>query len=192
MKYSKIKAIQKIVSDTPIPVYDIEVKNNHNFAVSNGLIVHNCVPYAYLKNAIYEKRIVIYEDCPLLTEELLGLERNNNTGHIDHPDSGRYGSKDQADCLAGAIYNASKHGEEFNFEYGETLDAMVDVSNEMSYDNTKAQMVIDFEEELKKVSMDFSSSLNVNNNKNTNPLSSYGFGYDIRVDDLAIMDGIIL
>ena len=43
----------------------------------------------------------------LLIEEILGLERNMNNGKIDHPDGGRYGSKDICDAFAGSLYNAS-------------------------------------------------------------------------------------
>lgn len=37
----KITKITKIKLDSIIPVYDITVCNNHNFALSNGCIVHN-------------------------------------------------------------------------------------------------------------------------------------------------------
>lgn len=109
-----------------------------------------CEPYAYLKNTIYEKRIQLY-DSELLTEELLGLERNNNTGKIDHPDGGKSGSKDAADALAGSIFNASLHAEEFAFEYGEDLDRMVEVSMQSSNEeNRKTQITLDFEAELQR------------------------------------------
>lgn len=35
-----IKSIKKV---NPEPVYNMEVKDNHNFAVADGLIVHNCM-----------------------------------------------------------------------------------------------------------------------------------------------------
>lgn len=46
-----------------------------------------CIPYQTLKNTIYEERVQIYEDCQLLTEELVGLERFPN-GKIDHTAAG--------------------------------------------------------------------------------------------------------
>jgi len=67
-----------------------------------------CLPYAYLKNAIYEQRIIMYES-ELLTEELLGLERNGNTGKIDHPDGGRYG------CFTGDTKVSLVDGRELTF-----------------------------------------------------------------------------
>lgn len=55
-----------------------------------------CIPYQMLKSTIYEERVEMYE-APLLTEELVGLERNNN-GKIDHTSNG-INSKDQADAF---------------------------------------------------------------------------------------------
>lgn len=87
---------------------------------------HICVPYQHLKSVIYEHRIIVYENCKLLTEEIIALERNSNTGRVDHPESG---SKDQADALTGALYNASLHAEEYAFEHGEDIDSLITVSS---------------------------------------------------------------
>ena len=46
-----------------------------------------CKPYQYLKSTIYEKRIEMYED-KILVAELIDLERNIDTGKVDHPDGG--------------------------------------------------------------------------------------------------------
>ena len=109
-----------------------------------------CLPYAYFKNCIYEQRLIIYDDCELLTDEILGLERNENTGKIDHPDGGRSGSKDQSDAVCGALYNASQHGDEFAFFYGEDIDNIINVSApNASFD--KKQIQIDMQEELTKM-----------------------------------------
>lgn len=35
-----IKSIKRV---NPEPVYNMEVEDNHNFAVADGLIVHNCM-----------------------------------------------------------------------------------------------------------------------------------------------------
>lgn len=94
-----------------------------------------CRPYQYFKTTIYENRFVLYkEDCSLLTEEVINLERNANSGKIDHPDNGRFGSKDCSDAVAGAMFNASKHAEEFAYDYGETLVASIDSNTERSYE----------------------------------------------------------
>lgn len=46
-----------------------------------------CKPYQYFKSVIYENRIRMYEN-KLLTEEIIGLERNNNSGKVDHAPTG--------------------------------------------------------------------------------------------------------
>ena len=119
-----------------------------------------CQPYQYLKNTIYEERITLFEN-NLLTEELLGLERNNSNGKIDHTPSG-INSKDSADALCGAVWNASQHGEEFDFEFGETLDTIVEVSSQTSDINYGRQITVDFEEELRKASNAFGESIKQN------------------------------
>ena len=59
-----------------------------------------CKPYQYFKTAIYEGRLIVYkEGSALLSEEVTNLERNANSGKVDHPDNGRFGSKDQADAV---------------------------------------------------------------------------------------------
>lgn len=108
---------------------------------------HVCKPYQVLKSAIYEERMEMYEN-QLLTDELIGLERNNN-GKIDHsPQS--INSKDSSDAICGAVYNASLHAEEFAFFYGEDLDVIHNV-NASSVDVSKEQIEIDMQEELNKM-----------------------------------------
>lgn len=50
-----------------------------------------CEPYAYFKNCIYEQRVLLSYECDLLTEEITNLERDSNSGKIDHPDGGKTG-----------------------------------------------------------------------------------------------------
>lgn len=107
---------------------------------------HICKPYQYLKSTIYEERLEMY-DSVLLTEELIGLERDNNSGKIDHSPSG-INSKDSADALCGAIFNASRHAEEYAFDYGETIDTISDVSSSRDYESDRKQLSVDFEHEL--------------------------------------------
>jgi hypothetical protein len=103
-------------------------------------------PYQYLKSTIYEKRIELY-DSKNLIDEIIDLERNINTGKVDHPDGGK---KDVADALCGSVYNASKSAEQFAFEWGENLDTITK-SNSLPSDSTlRQQITIEFEEELKK------------------------------------------
>lgn len=100
-----------------------------------------CRPYHYLKNTIYEERLITYEN-ELLTREVLDLERDTN-GKINHPDSGKTGSKDLSDALCGAIWHAQEHAEEFAFDFGETLDMIADV-------NTSSDNVNDLQSELNR------------------------------------------
>ena len=107
-----------------------------------------CKPYQYLRSTLYEERIEMY-DSVLLTEELIGLERDNNSGKIDHSPSG-INSKDMADAVCGAIWNASQNAEQFAFEYGEDIEATIQASLGESQ-VTKEQITIDFAKELTKV-----------------------------------------
>lgn len=43
----KVKNIEVIELDHPIDVYDIKVKNWHNFVVGQGVVLHNCPDFSY-------------------------------------------------------------------------------------------------------------------------------------------------
>lgn len=58
--------------------------------------------YAYFKTAMTDRRLEVYSKCDFLTEEVLGLERLSD-GHIEHPEAGKSGSKDQIDAVVGAL-----------------------------------------------------------------------------------------
>jgi len=108
----------------------------------DGERVGICKPYHYLKNTIYERRILMY-NTELLYNELVQLEINNNNGKIDHPEKG---SKDQADALCGAVFTASKYAEEYAHDFGEDADITFNV-NEGSSD-IKKQVTVDLEQEM--------------------------------------------
>lgn len=99
---------------------------------------HICIPYQYFKNTIYEQRIEIY-DSQLLTQEITELERNLNTGKVDHPSQG---SKDASDAVCGAVFNASKFAEEYAYDYGENSQLLLDV-NEDNNKDFKKQLTLD-------------------------------------------------
>ncbi len=103
-----------------------------------------CLPYHYLKSAIYERRLMMYQKCDLLTDELIGLEKKAD-GHVDHTKQG-IDSKDQADAVCGAIWLASKYAEEYSYNYGDNLNAALDANSVENY--TREQMISDFEKEL--------------------------------------------
>lgn len=111
-----------------------------------------CLPYAYFKSTIYDRRLEVYKECDFLTEEILGLERESD-GHINHPENGTQGSKDAADALCGALWNASQTADEFGYNYGEDYQAFIQsnqIGSNNNIRNTYPQMMIDFENELKK------------------------------------------
>ena len=103
-------------------------------------------PYQYFKSTIYEKRLRMYRSNTLI-DELIDLERNINTGKVDHPNGGR---KDISDAVCGALFNASKHAEEFSYEFGDDITSTINVS-QSSQDFGKQQMTLDFEAELNKL-----------------------------------------
>ena len=143
---------------------------------------HVCEPYQYVKSAIYEQRLLIpNKGTTLLTEEFLGLERNNNNGKIDHSPSS-INSKDSADAVTGACYNASQHAEEYAFDYGEDLALVVQISGAK---DPQQQMVVDFENEMK-------NALNPLRD-NERRFKDYGLGKAQPLTNMNyIADGIIL
>ena len=110
---------------------------------------HICVPYQYFRSTIYEKRLQMFKDDELFSE-IIDLERNINTGKVDHPDGGR---KDACDSFCGAVFEASKHADQFAFDYGESLDLMRKVSMESPANSTnqKQQVKMQFEDELRQL-----------------------------------------
>lgn len=106
---------------------------------------HICKPYQYLKSTVYEKRLKIYNSKRLI-DEFVDVERNINTGKIDHTPNFH---KDALDAVCGSVFEASKHAEEFAYDYGETLETMF-ISNDTEND-AKKQISIDFEQELMRL-----------------------------------------
>lgn len=72
-------------------------------AVKDGI----CQPYEVLRNAMYEGRVTLLDDEDQ-TNELVSLEKHES-GKIDKPQGG---NDDTSQCLAGAVYLASKAKEE--------------------------------------------------------------------------------
>ena len=105
-----------------------------------------CKPYQYFRSCIYEKRIEMYYSARLF-DEIISLEKNNNTGKVDHPPNGH---KDVSDAVCGAVYNASKNAEQYAFDYGEDLEVTQQISNDINQFNQQ-QIAIDFEAEMMKL-----------------------------------------
>ena len=106
---------------------------------------HVCKPYQYIKNAITEKRFVMYKSKRLF-DEFIDVERNINTGKVDHT---RNGHKDALDAVTGATFTASTFAEEFAYDFGETLETFMDTN--INSGDSRKQLTVDFENELKNM-----------------------------------------
>ncbi len=147
---------------------------------------HICKPYQYLRSTIYEERLTMY-DSELLTEELIGLERDNNSGKIDHSPTG-INSKDAADAVCGSIWNASQNAEQFAFDYGEDIESTLKVSGVQSEQDVQ-QVTVDFENEIKSVFAGLGG--NVNTSDAAKQLD-FGFGPAVPYDPGLISQGIMV
>lgn len=162
---------------------------------------HICKPYQYFKSTIYEKRLKIY-DSQTLIEEIVNLERNINSGKIDHPADFR---KDVCDATCGAIYNASKHAEEFAYDFGEDMTTAIDVSSDTSQASVREQISVELEDLMKGLFNPIKQApqqpANQNNNRqqiaaqNTQPKSpflDFGMGPAEEYKPAYLSDGIIV
>lgn len=182
----------KVISCDTFQSYDLlqqlkaEKFNTEIVSVDRVNSEHVCVPYQHFKNVIYENRIKIYDKCDLLTEEITALERNNNTGKVDHPENG---SKDSADAVCGSVYTASQHVEEYAFEYGDDIENITQVSGSTEQQN-KEQITVDFEEELKNA---FSTLRKEDTNTSeTSKTIDFGLGPSVPFTNNYISEGIML
>ena len=117
------KVVSVCIIDKDIEVYDITVQDNHNFALTAGVIVHN--------------------------------------------------SKDVSDALCGAVWNASRNADEFEYDFGETIDTVTSANNDQSYDAAVQQLSVDFEAEMRKMLDTTSQSINSVKKDSTTPQSNY-------------------
>ena len=120
---------------------------------------HQQNQYAYFKTTMTDRRLKVYKKCDFLTEEVLGLERLSD-GHIEHPDAGKSGSKDQIDAVVGALWNASLNAEEYAINYGDNIDAALNINIATNVEKDKQQLVLDYQEELKRIYMETYQELN--------------------------------
>jgi hypothetical protein len=82
----------------------IQIFRKRGIRASEQSVDRTSEPYEYLRECLYEGRLALV-DSPTLKRELKQLERNPETGVIDHPPRG---SKDVADAVCGAIFTASR------------------------------------------------------------------------------------
>ena len=84
--------------------------------------------------------------------------------------------------MCGALYNASQHAEEFSFDWGETIQTTIDVS-QATTEVDREQIVLNFEEELKKLD-------SIQPNKST--FLDFGMGKASELYSSYLANGIIL
>ena len=150
-----------------------------------------CLPYAYLKSTIYDRRLSVYDKCDFLTEEVLGLERESD-GHINHPEQGTQGSKDAIDAICGSLWNASQHADEFAFEFGEEIEATISAST-AGNEWDKKQIMLDFEEELKKITNDpLADFAEAKTKADTDHFMNFGMGKASPLTTAYLPQGIIV
>ena len=111
--YSKITAficwlrkngfnIQGISRDQFQSEYMGQILEEQGFNVKKLSLDRTPEGYMTLKTIIVEQRIDMLH-VQLLEDELIQLQRDSTTGHLDHP---QFGSKDMSDSFAGAVWNA--------------------------------------------------------------------------------------
>lgn len=147
-----------------------------------------CKPYQYLRSTIYEERITMY-DSELLTEELIGLERDNNNGKIDHSPAG-INSKDAADAVCGSVWNASQNADQFAFDYGEDIESTVSVSSNTE-EVQREQVTLDFEQEMQNLFSGMPTRETMSTSDRAKQLD-FGFGPSVPYDPGLISQGIML
>ena len=96
-----------------------------------------------------------------------------------------HNSKDSADALCGSVWNASQHAEEYDFEFGENIDALLEAAEDTTLDPTQQQMTVSFEEELKRATQEFHSDAFTHLGVGT-PVDNRSY------DNMLIYDGIII
>lgn len=133
--------------------------------VDNGV----CKPYQYLRSTIYEKRFTMYKSSRLF-DEFIDIERNINTGRVDHTPNGH---KDVLDAVCGATFNASKYAEQYAYDYGEDLDVTLAASKDSTIVEA-ADIAQAFEDEMKQLLDTTLSIQNTRNDDNTKRVSSPG------------------
>lgn len=143
-----------------------------------------CKPYQYLRNSIYEERLKLYKSV-LLKEELIGLERDNNSGKIDHTSAG-IDSKDTADAVCGATWNASLHAEELVIDFVEDIEVTLSTNTDEKASVAQEQITVNFEDELKRV---FNG---VPTPKNQSKPVDFGMGPASPLSDMSIYEGVFV
>lgn len=84
------------------------------------------------------------------TADVYDIEVADNHNFVLNAGMFVHNSKDVCDALCGSIFNASKHAEQFAYEYGESAEQLLQINTSDDYDDIK-QLTLSMEEELKKI-----------------------------------------
>lgn len=84
--YQSVQILQQLKADG----FKADTLSVDRLEAMDGSKHRICKPYAYFKATLYEGRLQVYRKCDLLTEEIIGLEREPD-GHINHPENGAFG-----------------------------------------------------------------------------------------------------
>lgn len=198
--------IKGVTSDTFQNAYVGQALVAHKFNYSvlsvDRLEDRICKPYQYLRTVIYDENIKLFNH-KLLIDELIGLERDNNSGKIDHSPSS-INSKDVADALCGSVYRAAQDAAQFAFDYGEDLEHVQTVSQTSSVQAMNQKLNQEFQDELQRMfdprfrNQQSSESNNTkpdNNNtvkKESDGLMDFGMGKAQPYNPMYIGQGIIV
>jgi len=87
-----------------------QILNAQGFTTGVVSMDRTMEPYEYLRDAIYDGRVLLPTH-PKLQLELLKLEFDARRQKVDHPAHGTRGSKDLADAVAGVVYQLSRRRE---------------------------------------------------------------------------------
>ena len=164
-----------------------------------------CKPYQYLRSAIYEKRFSMYRSNRLF-DEFIDIERDLNTGKVDHSPNGH---KDVLDAVCGSMFTASKYAEQYAFDYGEDLDTTTQVSASTSHEAMTRQVSQEFQDELQKMFDPMRRKQDQNNNQTiaakqsknqqpqeeinkTEPYMDFGMGKAQTLDIAYLSQGIMV
>ena len=79
-----------------------------------------------------------------------------------------HNSKDQADALCGAVWNASQYASQYAFDYGETIPTIIDVNNQSTKSIDINTFNNQFEQEL--------TGIFDNNKENIDVFTDFGMG----------------
>ena len=141
--------IKKVTADT-FQSYDLiqqlqaEGFNCETLSVDRVDTNHICQPYQSFRNALYENRFELYH-CKRLEDEITDLERNINTGKVDHPPNGH---KDMCDAVCGSMFACSGFAEEFAYEYGENYKVSTQFNTQQTTAMSAEMLNKEFEREI--------------------------------------------